>query len=146
MCNKFNLSKEGRSVGARVEYTVEVDEDKGKEKATKCGSEQEAEAERMSKEDKEVQPGVPKAEETEKGKRSAGCGGGGGSTRTFAEPSEKRLKLAAEIWRRTEIMLSRFDEAERVAWWKDMEEMRRPRSQRSQRGGSETMAVRRKIM
>ena len=39
-------------------------------------------------------------------------------------PSKTRLKLASEIWKRTEMMLANYDEAERAAWWEQMEQIR----------------------
>ena len=40
--HKSSLAKEDRTLGTRIEYTVEFDERKGKEKACKCRSEKEA--------------------------------------------------------------------------------------------------------
>ena len=87
--HKSSLAKEDRNVGARIEYTVEFDERKGKEKACKCRSEKEAilaqgrEAKegakgQASKKDevpaadaaKEKQPEVKEKEGKEKAKRN----------------------------------------------------------------------------
>ena len=73
----------------------------------------------------EKQPEVKEKEAKEKGNRGASYGGGGGCTSIAKEgPSKKRLEAASEIWRRTEVMLTHYDEDERAAWWEEMEQMR----------------------